>query len=85
MNWHEGKFCATCGKLFGKIRWCTNKPALITPDGTTMETRCLSSDTISELLATHKPVCWYCHVDRAFARTSAAPARGGGLAAKKEM
>ena len=61
MNWHEGKFCAICGKPFGEIRWWSNKPALTAPDGGRMETSCLSSDTIGELLATHKRLCWYYH------------------------
>jgi hypothetical protein len=85
MKWHEGKFCAICGKPFGKIRWANNKPPLIVPDGTTMETMSVSSDQISELLATHKRLCWYYHVDRASGRMSAAPARHGKPAAKKEM
>ncbi len=66
MTWYEGKSCALCGKPFGKVHWWDNKPALLGPDGKSIESTDLEPEKVAELLETHKPICWTCHLDRAF-------------------
>jgi hypothetical protein len=66
-RWYEGKECARCGKRFGRIRW-GNKPLLLAPDGTAIESGPLRAERIAELLTTHKPICWECSLSRAFGR-----------------
>jgi hypothetical protein len=67
MQWYDGKSCAICGKPL-KVRWWGNKPALMSPEGTTLESSNLEPDEIQRLLETHKSVCWSCHLERAFRR-----------------
>jgi hypothetical protein len=69
MAWYEGKSCAICGKKFGRLWWWSNKPALVAPDGNTIETADLGAEEIERLLGGgHRPACWRCHLERAFRR-----------------
>ena len=68
-RWYRGKMCAYCGNPFGAIDWIHNKPALMTPEGTTIEWSQVTAERAYEVLLNHKPVCWTCHVTNTFVHT----------------
>jgi len=61
-RWYEGKSCAFCRKPFTEIQWLEHKPALISPKRRTLGWHEVRADRIPEVLSTHLPVCWNCHV-----------------------
>lgn len=67
-SWYEGKSCVYCGTLLGKIDWLKHKPALMSPDHITFEWKEIGAERVPEVLATHMPVCWSCHVIATFRR-----------------
>jgi hypothetical protein len=68
-DFYEGKRCAVCRRAFEEIHWDDHKPALLRPeDGRTFGWRDLAPESLPELLETHLPVCWNCHVAAAFRR-----------------
>jgi hypothetical protein len=67
-RWYRGRKCAYCGRPFGVVHWFDHKPALVTPEGVTVEWNQFSPERLSEILATHKPVCWDCHIAESFRR-----------------
>lgn len=67
-RWYERKSCAFCRKAFGEIEWHDHKPALLGPDGITVEWSEIAAERIPEVLATHRPVCWNCHIVESFRR-----------------
>jgi hypothetical protein len=66
--WYEGKACATCGKPIGTIDWLQHRPGLLAPDRTTIGWEDVRAEQLGEVLATHRPVCWDCHVTEKFRR-----------------
>jgi hypothetical protein len=67
-NWYAGKRCVSCGKEFGEIAWLDRKPALLSPDGQTVEWSELTPEKVPDTLATHFSVCWDCHITESFCR-----------------
>ncbi len=67
--WYEGESCAICGKPFHDLHLGDHKPALMAPDRTTREWRDIDPLDLPEVLATHYPVCWNCHVIETLYRT----------------
>ena len=67
-RWYDGKACVYCGKTLGEIRWAEHKPALMSPEGVTVEWYELRPETIPAVLANHKPICWNCHIAQKFRR-----------------
>lgn len=67
-RWYKGKACVFCGKLFGEIPWTAHRPALLDPQGELVEWKGLRVETLPEILATHRPVCWDCLVVEAVRR-----------------
>jgi hypothetical protein len=65
-GWYEGKNCAICRKPFGEINWADHKPALLSPHGKNVEWAEIRAETVPDVLATHAPVCWNCHIVRTF-------------------
>jgi len=65
-RWYEGKQCAYCGKPFGEIHWHERQPALMGPDRKTVQWNEVRPETLPEVLATHQPVCWDCHIVETF-------------------
>jgi hypothetical protein len=62
-DWYGGTDCALCGKPFDRIEWMLHRPGVLTPD----EKQVLAWDripleTLPDVLATHRPVCWDCLV-----------------------
>jgi hypothetical protein len=67
-QWYAGKECALCGKRVGEIHWADHKPALLTPERTTIEWSQVAPESLSAVLETHAAVCWNCHVMQIFCR-----------------
>lgn len=68
MRWYAERSCAICHKPFGEIHWHEHKPALLGPDHVTLEWFEFRPEKVHEVLATHQPVCWDCHIASKFRR-----------------
>lgn len=62
-RWYCGKSCRLCGKCFEGIRWSDHKPALMDPNGRTLQWSEVRPDKLPEVLVTHLPICWNCYVN----------------------
>jgi hypothetical protein len=68
-GWYRGKRCVYCRRPFAEIRWSDHKPALLDPTRrVSLAWRDVAPQDLPELLATHLPVCWDCHIVESFAR-----------------
>ncbi len=67
-SWYRGKSCVTCGRALGEIDWMERKPALMSPERRTVEWHEVPAQALPEVLSTHLPVCWSCHVAESFRR-----------------
>ena len=67
-KWYEGKSCAFCHKPIGGIHHVDHAPALLGRDFQTTEWKRFRPEQLPEVLATHQPVCWNCHVAETFRR-----------------
>lgn len=67
-NWYEGKSCVYCGKPFQHLEWFDHRPALLDQEGKTVQWHELPAQMLPEVMRTHKPVCWQCHVHESFRR-----------------
>jgi hypothetical protein len=67
-DWYKGKACVVCGTPLDGINWYERRPALMGPDGRTAQWPEVPPDRLPEVLATHKPLCWNCHVAESFRR-----------------
>ena len=65
-HWYEGKACAVCGKPFVHMEWHQHRPGLLAPDGRTLLWSEVPLRELRETLATHKPLCWQCHIHEGF-------------------
>jgi hypothetical protein len=65
-KWYRGKRCVYCNKEFEELHWPENKPALLSPDGRTVEWRDMAPEVVPATLRTHAPVCWNCHISMTF-------------------
>jgi hypothetical protein len=61
VEWYRGFGCSLCGRQIGEIPWGEHKPALLTVDGRTVEWDAVPPETLPQVLATHRRVCWNCH------------------------
>jgi len=61
-GWYAGKECAYCHRPFGHINWHDHRPALMGPDEKTVQWTELAAESLPDVLATHQPVCWDCHI-----------------------
>ena len=66
--WYRDRKCALCGRSIGEIRWTDRKPAILTPDLKTLDWSEIVAEELPTILATHKPICWNCHVAESFLR-----------------
>jgi len=67
-KWYRDKQCAFCERSFEQIDLTDHKPALLTPEGLTIEWKQVPIATVIETMRTHLPVCWNCHIAREFHR-----------------
>jgi hypothetical protein len=67
-KWYCGKECAFCKRPFGEVELIDHKPALANSEGLTLEWGEISLPTLTDVLKTHKPVCWNCHIAQTFSR-----------------
>jgi len=65
-DWYAGKSCIYCQKPFGEIHWHDHPPALMNKEKKTVEWNDISPEKLPEVLATHSPVCWSCHIAETF-------------------
>lgn len=65
-QWYEGKSCVLCARPIGEVNWMTHQPALVDDRGNLVTWRDVPAERIRELLATHRPICWSCHVAESF-------------------
>lgn len=67
-RWYEERQCADCGKRFEKMKWDDQKPALIDADRRTVQWDKIPAESLPDVLQTHLPVCWNCHMAQTFRR-----------------
>jgi hypothetical protein len=71
MKWYRGRKCAFCEKPFGEIELIDHKPALLNPEGVTVEWAAIPISAVNDAMANDLPVCWNCHVAQTFHREHA--------------
>lgn len=67
-KWYEGRECAYCRKPFGQIEWHDHRPALMNAERKTVQWTEVPPENLPDVLATHWPVCWDCHIAETFRR-----------------
>jgi hypothetical protein len=67
-RWYTDKTCALCGQALGMVDWTEHRPALRAPDGSTLEWQAVAPEKLYDVMATHTPICWDCHVAETFRR-----------------
>ena len=60
-TWYEGKACSCCDKGIGPILWREHKPALMSPDHRLLQWEDVPAEEMTEVLATHQPICGTCN------------------------
>lgn len=68
MKWYKGKRCVFCQRIFDEISLTDHKPALLCLEGIAVEWQQVKMSNLAEVLATHTPVCWNCHIAQTFRR-----------------
>jgi hypothetical protein len=67
-QWYAGQSCAYCKKPFGEVHWHDHPPALVDQQHKTMQWSDVSIEKLQQVLSTHWPVCWSCHITETFRR-----------------
>ena len=67
-NWYKDQICAYCRKPFGEIHWHDHPPALMDDNRKTIQWNEVPAEKLHEVMATHWPVCWNCHIAETFRR-----------------
>lgn len=70
-KWYRDKDCAFCARPFGEINLIDHKPALLNPEGVTVEWKDIPVSAVMEAMAIYLPVCWDCHIAQSFRRDHA--------------
>ena len=65
-QWYKDKSCVLCGKPLGEIDWYNRKPALMDRQGKARPWPEVAPETLPDVLATHRPVCFDCYVAETF-------------------
>ena len=52
-----------------EIPWADHQPGLLDPERKTVDWRDVPAERIPEVMETHQPVCWNCHVMNTFTRS----------------
>jgi hypothetical protein len=67
-KWYRDKSCAFCQRPFAESGLIDHKPALLNPEGVTVEWKEIPISVVTEAMETYLPVCWNCHVAQTFRR-----------------
>lgn len=67
-DWYADRSCVLCQRPFGALHWHDHRPALLSPEGAVVEWAHFPAERVSDVLATHRPLCWSCGVSEAFRR-----------------
>lgn len=67
-TWYQDKDCAVCGKPLGDIDWHERKPAIMDAQGIARPWPDVAAETLPEVLASSRPVCFDCYVAETFRR-----------------
>lgn len=67
-RWYEEKDCAVCGKGLGQIDWYDRKPAVMDESGRARPWPEVEPESLPQVLATHRPICFDCFVAETFRR-----------------
>jgi hypothetical protein len=70
-KWYRAKVCAFCKRPFEPIQIIDHKPALLNPEGLTVEWSQIPLAGVNAAIASCLPVCWNCHVAQTFHRDHA--------------
>jgi hypothetical protein len=62
VKWYAERSCVLCGRRLSPIDWHAHKPALMSPERVTREWAEIQAVDLPEVLRTHLPVCWDCHI-----------------------
>jgi hypothetical protein len=65
-RWYADRACLLCGAPFGEIHWHDHRPALRSPEGRTLAWAEVDVESLPDVLESHQPVCWSCHVAESF-------------------
>ena len=67
-RWFGSKRCVYCHRAITETRLVPHRPALLAPDGRTVEWPEVAPERLPAAFRTHAPVCWSCHVAETFRR-----------------
>ena len=67
-KFYAGKRCVLCGASFDSIKSWGHCNALMEPGKQTMEWIEIASERLPDVLQSHRPVCWNCHIAETFRR-----------------
>ena len=67
-RWYAGQSCVACHKPIGEINWHEHPPALVGERQQTVQWNEIPLEKLQEAFATHRPVCWNCHIAQTFRR-----------------
>ncbi|MBI4467898.1 MAG: hypothetical protein HY650_01105 [Acidobacteria bacterium] len=67
-KWYQGKSCAYCARVLGAMDWMEHRPALMSPERVTLEWHEIAPERVYQVMSTHQPVCWNCHIAEKFRR-----------------
>lgn len=67
-TWYMDRSCVLCGRPLGEFHWYEHFPAALGPEDKSLEWTSLEPERIPEVLATHRPICWNCHIVETFRR-----------------
>jgi len=70
-KWYRDKVCAFCERPFDEIDLADHKPALLNPEGVTIEWKQVPVSVVMEAMGSCLPVCWNCHIAQTFRREHA--------------
>lgn len=70
-KWYRDKVCVFCKRPFHEIDLTDHKPALLNPEGVTIEWKQVPVSVVLESMASCRPVCWNCHIAQTFRREHA--------------
>lgn len=68
-RWYLTQKCFHCGRRIAHATSVHHPPAFAEHDGATIEWTHLPPEQLPDMMATHRAVCWNCHIAETFRRT----------------